>query len=105
MTEVLSILTSDERPVYRFFDNTFVKITKDSPIHQLYTGSAYLYYDEPLVKITPEIALHKLRIGSKSIVWQHADTIDTTVYNPLLDLNILINPSVTFYSKEFLNES
>ena len=108
LSEVLSRLVSEEIPVYRYdkMDQVFVKLTKDSPIGELYLGSAYRYYEEPLIKITPESALQRLLTSQgnpHNVVWQHEDTEDESVYNPLVDLNILINTKVTFYSKAFIS--
>ena len=105
--DVLIRLISEDLPIYRYdkIQQIFVRLTKDSPISQLYTGSAYSYYEDPVIKITPESALQKLLTSqgnSQSIVWQHEDTEDQSVYNPLVDLNILINPKVTFYYKAFI---
>lgn len=111
LTEVISRLVSEEIPVYRYdkMDQVFFQLTKDSPISELYPGSAYSYCEDPLLKITPESALQKVlrpSNGSHKVVWQHEDTEDESVYNPLVDLNILINPRVTFYYRAFIsNES
>ena len=108
ISEVLVKLISEEIPIYRYdkIAQIFVRLTKDSTISQLYTGSAYAYYEDPVIKITPESAFQKVLYPKgqpHNVVWQHEDTEDESVYNPLIDLNILINPKVTFYYRAFVS--
>lgn len=106
--EALVRLVSEEIPIYRYdkIQQIFVRLTKDSPISQLYTGSAYAYYEDPVLKITAESAFQKVlhpQGKPHGVVWQHEDTEDESIYNPLVDLNILINPKVTFYYRAFIS--
>lgn len=108
LPDVLIRLISEDLPIYRYdkIQQIFVRLTKDSPISQLYTGSAYSYYEDPVIKITPESAFQKVLYPKgqpHNVVWQHEDTEDESVYNPLIDLNILINPKVTFYYRAFVS--
>lgn len=106
--EALVRLVSEEIPIYRYdkIQQIFVRLTKESPISQLYTGSAYAYYEDPALKITPESAFQKILYPKgqpHNVFWQHEDTEDESVYNPVVDLNILINPKVTFYYRGFVS--